>query len=55
MVTIFSGQLAVDEVYESGVYVIRATDPLNGVEISSRLGAGSPCAQDVREFFLELR
>ncbi len=55
MVAIFSGQLAVDEVYEGGVHVIRATDPLNGVEISSRLGDGSPCAQDVREFFLELR
>ena len=55
MVAVFSGELAVDEVYQNGQYVIRATDPLNGVEISSRLGDGSPTTKDVREFFIELR
>ena len=55
MAEVFSGQLAVDEVFDGGRFVIKATDPLNGVEIVSRVGDGSPTAQDVREFFLELR
>jgi hypothetical protein len=55
MVGIFSGQLAVDEVYDGGRFVIKATDPLNGVEIVSQIGDGSPKAADIRSFFLELR
>ncbi len=55
MVEVFSGQLAVDEVYDGGRFVIKATDPLNGVEIVSKIGDGSPTADDIRSFFLELR
>lgn len=55
MVAVFSGQLAVDEVYDGGRFVIKATDPLNGVEIVSKIGDGSPTADDIRSFFLELR
>jgi len=45
----------VDEVYDGGWYVIKATDPLNGVELSWQLGRGSPSKEDVRGFFLSLK
>ncbi len=51
----FSGEMAVDEVYDGGWYVIKATDPLNGVELSWELGRGSPSKEDVRGFFLYLK
>lgn len=51
----FSGQLAIDEVYDGGFYVLKATDPLNGVELTSWLGEGNPSEADIRELFLELK
>lgn len=55
MAEVFSGQLALDEVYEGEHYVIKATDPLNDLELSCWLGEGSPTAEDLRECLLELR
>jgi hypothetical protein len=52
---VFSGEMAIDEVYDGNIYVIRVTDPLNGLEIATRLGKGSPTETDVRDFLLELR
>lgn len=53
--TAFSGQFAIDEVYDGGCYVIRVTDPLNRIEVTARYGEGSPKKEDVREVLLELR
>jgi len=55
MATIFSGQLAMDEIYDGNVYVIRVTDPLNGLEITCWMGEGSPTAADIREVLLEMK
>ncbi|MCP4918267.1 MAG: transposase [Proteobacteria bacterium] len=55
MAEVFSGQLALDEVYDGGFYVIKATDPLNNLELTAWIGEGSPTAEDVREVLLELR
>jgi len=55
MVAVFSGQFAIDEVYDGRAYVIRVTDPLNGLEITSWLGEGSPTEADVRELLLALK
>lgn len=52
---VFSGQMAIDEVYDGGVYVIRVTDPLNRIEITSWLGEGAPTKEDVRAVLVELR
>lgn len=51
----FSGEMAVDEVYDGGWYVLKATDPLNGIELSWQLGRGSPSEADVRRFLVELK
>jgi hypothetical protein len=51
----FSGQMAIDEVYDGIFYVIRVTDPLNHVEITAWLGEGAPTQEDVRDLLLELR
>jgi hypothetical protein len=51
----FSGQLAIDEVYDGEYYVIKATDPLNNLELTAWIGAGSPTSEDVRDVLLELR
>lgn len=51
----FSGQLAVDELYDGRYHVIKVTDPVNNVEITSWLGVGSPDADDIRALFGELR
>ena len=55
MAEVFSGELALDEVYDGDYYVIKATDPINNLEISSWIGDGSPTAEDVRAILLELR
>jgi len=55
MAEVFSGQLALDEVYDADHYVIKATDPINNLEISSWIGDGSPTAEDIRACLLELR
>jgi hypothetical protein len=51
----FSGQLAVDELYDGRYHVLKVTDPVNNVEITSWLGVGSPDADDIRALFTELR
>jgi hypothetical protein len=51
----FSGQMSLDEVYDGGWYQLKATDPLNGLEISWKLARGQPSKDDVRRFLLELK
>jgi len=55
MAEVFSGELALDEVYDGDHYVIKATDPINNLEITSWIGEGSPTADDIRDVLLELR
>jgi hypothetical protein len=52
---VFSGQISVDEVYDGGWYQLKATDPLNGLEIAWKLARGQPSKEDVRQFFQELK
>jgi len=52
---VFSGQLSLDEVYDGGWYQLKATDPLNGIELSWRLERGTPTANEVKEFLRELK
>jgi Transposase len=52
---VFSGQMSVDEVYDGGWYQLKATDPLNGLEIAWKLERGQPSKEDVRQFFQELK
>jgi len=54
-VAAFSGQMAIDEVYDGNCYVIRVTDPINRLEIYTWLGKGSPTEVEVRNVLLELR
>lgn len=51
----FSGQMSLDEVYDDGWYQLKATDPLNGLEISWKLGRGQPSKDDVRQLLQELK
>ncbi len=51
----FSGQMSLDEVYDGGWYQLKATDPLNGLEISWKLERGQPSKSDVRQFLQELK
>jgi transposase-like protein len=55
MVAAFSGELALDEVYDGGWYQLKATDPLNGTELAWKLERGKPTEEDVRRFLLELK
>lgn len=55
LVETFSGQMAVDEVYGGGLYQLKATDPLNDVELLWKIGDGAPTKDDIRQFFLELK
>lgn len=51
----FSGQMALDEVYDGGWYQLKATDPLNNLELLWEMGEGSPCEEDIRRFLLRLK
>jgi transposase-like protein len=51
----FSGQMAVDEVYDGPWYQLKATDPLNDVELAWHVGEGAPTKDDIRRFFKELK
>jgi len=55
VLSVFSGQMSLDEVYDGGWYQLKATDPLNGLEISWKLARGQPSKDDVRQFLLELK
>jgi uncharacterized protein (DUF1330 family) len=55
MVEAFSGQMAVDEVYDGGYYQLKATDPLNDLELAYSVGQGSPTKEDIREFLNKLK
>lgn len=51
----FSGQMAVDEVYDGPWCMLKATDPLNGLELDCRIIEGAPTEKDIREFFTDLK
>ena len=51
----FSGQMALDEVYDGEWYLLKATDPLNGIELASHLEKGSPSEDDIRQFLMKLK
>jgi hypothetical protein len=51
----FSGELALDEVYDGEWYQLKATDPLNGLELAWKLERGAPSEDDVKSFLLELK
>jgi len=55
MVKAFSGQMTVDEVYDGDWYQLKATDPLNDLELAWHLDDGEPTEADVREFFEGLK
>ena len=41
--------------YDGEYYVLKATDPLNGIELASQMDKGSPSEDDIRRFFLVLK
>jgi hypothetical protein len=51
----FSGQMSLDELYDGGWYQLKATDPLNGIEIMWKLERGKPTKADVRQMLQELK
>jgi len=51
----FSGELALDEVYDGEWYQLKATDPLNGIELAWKLERGAPSEDDVKSFLLDLK
>jgi len=51
----FSGQLSLDEMYDGGWYHLKATDPLNGIEIAWEMERGSPTKDDIRNFLKRLK
>ena len=55
LVGAFSGQMAVDEVYDERYYQLKATDPLNDLELAWEVGEGSPDKEVIRKFFQKLR
>lgn len=55
MVAAFSGQMAVDEVYDGRYYQLKATDPLNDLELAWEVGEGSPDKEVIRKFFAKLK
>ncbi len=55
MAEAFSGQMAVDEVYDDHFYQLKATDPLNDLELAWEIGEGSPDKEIIRKFFEKLR
>lgn len=55
MAAVFSGQVTVDEVYDGGFYQLKATDPLNDLELAYEVGDGSPDKQTIIAFFEKLK
>lgn len=51
----FSGQIAVDELYDGHYYILRAVDPLNETELDWFIGEGSPSKEDIRTFLQGLK
>jgi transposase-like protein len=51
----FSGQIAVDELYDGPYYILRAVDPLNDTELDWFIGEGSPDKEDIRDFLKGLK
>lgn len=51
----FSGQIALDEVYDGGWCQLKATDPLSGLELDWHLHEGSPSRQVIVEFLEKLK
>lgn len=54
LVSIFSGQMDIDEVYDGEWCQLKATDPLNDVELDWYLIEGSATKDDIREFLARL-
>jgi hypothetical protein len=52
---VFSGQLAIDEVYDAPYWVVRVTDPVKKIEVMTLMGAGSPTADDIADVLCDLR
>lgn len=52
---VFSGQMTIDEVYDANWYQLKATDPLNNIELLWTVGEGAPCEEDIRQFCLNLK
>lgn len=55
MLEVFSGQMALDEVYDGGLCQIVATDPLNGVQLDYELIEGAATKEDVRRFLERMK
>ncbi len=51
----FSGQIAVDELYDGPYYILRAVDPQNDAELDWFIGEGSPDKEDIRAFLQGLK
>lgn len=51
----FSGQMDVDEVYDGQYYQLKATDPLNDLELAWEIGEGSPDKEAICKFFEKLK
>ena len=52
---VFSGQLAIDEIYDAPYWVVRVTDPVNKIEVMTLMGTGSPTADDIADLLCDLR
>lgn len=52
---VFSGQLAIDEIYDAPYWVVRVTDPVNKIEVMTLMGTGSPTADDIADVLCDLR
>lgn len=55
LVSTFSGQMDIDEVYDGEWCQLKATDPLNNVELDWYLIEGSATKDDIREFLERLK
>lgn len=55
MLEVFSGQMALDEVYDGGLCQIVATDPINGLQLDYELIDRPATKEDVRRFLERLK
>jgi len=55
LVSNFSGQMDIDEVYDGEWCQLKATDPLNNIELNWYLIEGSATKDDIREFLMRLK
>lgn len=55
LVKVFSGQMALDEVYDGGLCQLVATDPINNLQLDYELIEENPTEDDVRRFLERLK